>query len=78
VIDLGAEEGLMYLGIKDIGDVAKQLERISKTLDQIASGFSKPLIRTMSEREYREEEEESIRRAEEELRKRQAPPETKD
>ena len=52
VADLSAHDGLRYLGTKDIQDVARQLESISRTLDHLATGFSRPLVRTMTEAEY--------------------------
>ena len=35
VVDLAAEEGLLFLARKDIDDVARNVEKISKTLDSI-------------------------------------------
>ena len=57
VADLSAHDGLLYRGSKDIEDVAKQLEAIARTFGQIASGFSRPLVRTMTEAEYVAEQE---------------------
>lgn len=54
--DLSAHEGLLYLGTKTLDDVAKQLEKISQTMDHIASGFKKPIIRTITEKAHRKEE----------------------
>jgi hypothetical protein len=56
VIDLAAEEGILYLGRKDINDVANRLEDISKTLEHLASGYKKPLVRTISEQEHERKE----------------------
>ena len=55
-IDVAAMEALAYRSVKDVEDVAKQLEEIARTLSHIASGFSKPLIRTITEREHIEQE----------------------
>ena len=52
IADLSAQEGLLYLGIKDIDDVARQLEAIAHTIDHLASGFSKPLVRIVTENDY--------------------------
>jgi len=63
VIDLTAHEGLRYLGTKDIQDVARQLESISRTLENISTGFSRPLVRTIAEAEYIAEQEAFIAQA---------------
>jgi hypothetical protein len=52
VADLSVHEGLRYRGTKDIEDVAKQLESMARTFGHLASGFSKPLVRTIAEAEY--------------------------
>ena len=52
VADLSAHDGLLYRETKDVEDVVKQLEAVARTLDHIASGFSKPLVRTITEAEY--------------------------
>jgi hypothetical protein len=69
VADLSAHEGLLYRGTKDIEDVAKQLEGIARTLDHISSGFRKPLVRTITEDQYRAEEQASIEEAQQALQK---------
>lgn len=71
VADLAAREGLLYRGTKDIEDVARQLEAIARTFDHLATGFSKPLVRTMTEQEYIAQEEAFI---EEALKTESAPP----
>jgi hypothetical protein len=63
LLDLNSLKGLLHRGAKDIGDVAKQLEEISKELHHIGTGYHKPLIRTLSEDQYRREEEEAIEQA---------------
>ena len=55
-MDLRAESGLLYLTTKDLNNVAKSLEDISSTLGHFASGFSKPVVRTIDEKKYRAEE----------------------
>jgi hypothetical protein len=57
VFDLTAEKGLCHIGKKDINDVAKYLEELSKTLADIAIGYRKPLIRTITEEDYQEQQE---------------------
>lgn len=57
VVDLDSIVALAYRGTKNIEDVAKQLEEISKTLDKLATGYNKPLVRIISEREHIEREE---------------------
>jgi hypothetical protein len=69
IVDLSAHEGVLYRGTKDIEDVAKGLEAIARTLDHIASGFKKPIVRTMTEEQYRAEEEAFIAQAEQALQK---------
>ena len=63
VVDLSAHEGILYLGTKDINDIAKQIEEIASTLNRLATGFSKPLVRTITEAEHRAEEQELINEA---------------
>lgn len=57
VVDVATMEALAYRQVKDVEDVAKQLEEISRTLSHLASGFSKPLVRTITEKEYIGQEE---------------------
>lgn len=63
VIDVAAMEALAYRQVRDVEDVAKQLEEISRTLSHLASGFSKPIVRTITEKEYTEQEEAFIAEA---------------
>jgi hypothetical protein len=56
VTDLSAHVGALHRGTKGIEDVAKQLEAIARTLDHVATGFKKPLIRTITEEQYQAEE----------------------
>jgi hypothetical protein len=56
VADLSAHEGLLHLSRKDIHDVAKELESIARILGQIATPSGNPLIRTITESDYQEEE----------------------
>ena len=56
VADLSAQDGLFSLGTKTIEDVAKQLEEIAKTMKHVATGFNKPLIRTITEAEHQAQE----------------------
>jgi hypothetical protein len=63
VIDVAAMEALAYRQIRDVEDVAKQLEEISRTLSHLATGFSKPLVRTITEEEYTAQEEAFIAEA---------------
>lgn len=60
ISDLSAHEGLLYNRPKDVADVAKELETIARTLSHVATGFHKPLIRTMTEAEYIAEQEAAI------------------
>jgi hypothetical protein len=69
VADLSAHEDVLYRGTKDIEDVAKQLEAIARTLDHLASGFRKPLVRTITEEQYRAEEQAFIDEAQQALKK---------
>ncbi len=57
IIDAVALEAHAYRVSKDIEDVAKQLEEIARTLASVASGSSKPLVRTVTEKEYAAQEE---------------------
>lgn len=63
VIDVAAMEALAHRRIKDMEDVAQQLEEISRTLSHLASGFSKPVVRTITEKEYIEQEDAFIAQA---------------
>jgi hypothetical protein len=56
IIDVAAIEALAYRSTKDIEDVAKQLEDIAGTFRRVASGSATPLVRTMTEKEHRDEE----------------------
>jgi hypothetical protein len=73
VIDAAAMEALAYRQVKDVEDVAKQLEEISRTLSHLATGFSKPLVRTITEKQYLEQEEAFIAEA---MGSSSAPPDT--
>jgi hypothetical protein len=52
IIDLNATIASAYRVTKDIEDVADHLKEIAKTLDHIATGYRKPLIRIISQREH--------------------------
>ena len=69
IIDLSAYKDVLYRQTSGIADVAKQLEAIGRTLNQFATGYTKPLIRTMTEEQYRAEENAFIEEAEKGLRK---------
>jgi len=72
-IDLSLYEGLMYSDKKDINDVVKQIEEIAKNIHHIASGFTTPVVRVITEAQYRKEQNRNFRqgvRALEELKKR--------
>ena len=59
-IDLRVYRDLLYSGRKGIDDVAKRLEDIHRELNHLATGFSKPFVRTQDIQDYRREEEEMI------------------
>lgn len=52
-IDLGYLKGTPYIGEIDVG---REIEGIKKALEKFHSGSFRPLIRTIGEAEYREEE----------------------
>lgn len=60
MIDVAAIEAVATRQTRDIEDVAKQLEEIARTLSHIGSGYSKPLVRTITEKEYIEQEEAAL------------------
>ena len=62
-VDLAAIEATAYRVTKDIEDVAKQLEEIARTLGHLATGFSKPLVRVITEKEHARQEEAFIEEA---------------
>ena len=59
-IDLRAQRQLMHVSKKDIG---RELEKIAAALSDLTSPRFKPLIRTITEQQYRKEEEEWIAEA---------------
>lgn len=59
-IDLRAQRQLLHVGKKDPG---KELEKIAKALQHLTSSRFKPLIRIMTEDQYRTEQEEMITEA---------------
>jgi len=52
-IDLTVLKNRTYLSRVDLG---KELEKIRRALESLGSGFKKPLVRTIDEKEYREEQ----------------------
>ncbi len=56
-IDLSVLKSRSYLSRVDVG---KELEKIRRTLEHLASGFSRPFVRTITEAEYRQEQRELI------------------
>ncbi|TYP95429.1 hypothetical protein LX73_0732 [Fodinibius salinus] len=67
-IDLSVYEGLQSIREKSIHDVAKELKKIRKQLRHVITGFKKPLIRTINEETYREEQKKQHQKAEEKLK----------
>jgi len=63
IIDMTPMVGVRYLDRKTIHDVAKEIEKLGKSIDRIASGFSTPLVRTIAEDEYQRQQEAQIQAA---------------
>ena len=71
-IDLRVYRDLLYSGRKGVHDVAKRLEDIHRVLNHLATGFSKPHIRTQNIADYREEEEKQFDEAKKALKEKEA------
>ena len=67
LLDLSFQKGLLHRETKDLEDVAKHLEEISKEIHHIGTGFHKPLVRTISEDQHRREDEDFVKQAEQHL-----------
>jgi hypothetical protein len=63
VIDLSGERGLGHVRRYEIHDVAKELQEIRKLLDHIATGYRKPLVRVITEKEHQRNEEAALEEA---------------
>ena len=61
-IDLRVYRDLLYSDRKGVDDIAKRLEDIHRELSHLATGFSKPFVRTQEIQDYRREEEEKVDR----------------
>lgn len=55
-IDLSLYEGTSKIREKGAHEIAKELEKIKTELSHLTSGFKKPLVRTISETEYQEQQ----------------------
>ena len=64
LLDLRTYDGLLHISEKGIEEIATSLERINTEIRHIASGFSKPLVRTMTEKEYNAAIEEALAKRE--------------
>ena len=75
-LDLSYLKGMTYIGEIDVG---REIEGIRKAVEKFHSGSFKPLIRTIGEAEYREEEKarrEAVRRHPQELQAQKEPNES--
>jgi len=55
--DLAILSGILYTSRKGQHEIVGELEKIARSLHEICAGFKSPLVRTISEREFREAEE---------------------
>jgi archaellum component FlaC len=69
VLDLRHLEGSLHVGRKTIHDIGRELEEIRKEINRIGTGFHKPSVITQDIKEKRAEDEEIMRRLEEQTRK---------
>jgi len=54
IIDLNVEVGTFHTGRKDIDDLVREIEKIRDTLDRVASGFDKPIVRVIDGKSRKE------------------------
>ncbi|MEX1013835.1 MAG: hypothetical protein WDZ80_01580 [Candidatus Paceibacterota bacterium] len=67
--DLTINEGLSWVTEYTVHDCVKEIEKIRKEISHIASGFKKPVVRILDEKEYQKEEKEAVEKFKEQQKK---------